>query len=71
MDARAQATPSPSTDSSSDNEADGEIERLRALVQERRALLERMTHEKRIYEDVLFWGQDRLDFLSRTIEENN
>ena len=24
-----------------------------------------------IYEDVLFWGQDRLDFLSRAIEENN
>ena len=24
-----------------------------------------------IYEDVLFWGQDRLDFLNRAIEENN
>ena len=24
-----------------------------------------------IYEDELFWGQDRLDFLSRAIEKNN
>tara|TARA_B100000315_G_scaffold251996_1_gene287832 strand:- start:859 stop:1233 length:375 start_codon:yes stop_codon:yes gene_type:complete len=24
-----------------------------------------------IYEDVLFWGQDRLDFLNRAIEGNN